>query len=106
MKRMRIVRGTLSKVLAKELPDSFDACVTDPPSTVKPVTLMRWLCRLVTPPGGIVLDPFAGSGTTGVAAIQEGFGFYMIEREQEYIELALARVKHAMKNRKSVPDAA
>jgi DNA modification methylase len=53
--------------------------------TVKPVSLMQWLCRLVTPAGGIVLDPFAGSGTTGAAAALEGFGCILIEREAEYI---------------------
>ena len=52
--------------------------------TVKPVALMRWLVRLVTPPGGIVLDPFAGSGTTAAAAAEEGFGSVLIEREPEY----------------------
>jgi site-specific DNA-methyltransferase (adenine-specific) len=52
--------------------------------TVKPVALMRWLCRLVTPPGGIVLDPFAGSGSTGQAARDEGFGCVLIEREGDY----------------------
>jgi site-specific DNA-methyltransferase (adenine-specific) len=53
--------------------------------TVKPVALMRWLCRLVTPPGGVVLDPFAGSGTTGEAARLEGFGAVLIEREAEHV---------------------
>jgi DNA modification methylase len=53
--------------------------------TVKPIKLMQWLCRLITPPGGVVLDPFAGSGTTGAAAILEGFGVILIEREAEYI---------------------
>lgn len=53
--------------------------------TVKPVDLMRWLCRLVTPPGGVVLDPFAGSGSTGVAALSEGFDVVLIEREAEYV---------------------
>lgn len=53
--------------------------------TVKPVALMQWLCRLITPPGGTVLDPFAGSGTTGQAATLEGFKSILIEREQEYI---------------------
>ena len=53
--------------------------------TVKPVKLMRWLCRLVTPPGGVVLDPFAGTGTTGQAACNEGFGAVLIEREYEYV---------------------
>lgn len=52
--------------------------------TVKPVALMRWLVRLVTPAGGLVLDPFAGSGTTGAAAIAEGRRIVMIEREAEY----------------------
>ena len=53
--------------------------------TVKPVSLMRWLVRMVTPPGGLVLDPFAGSGTTGQAALDEGFDAFLIEREREYI---------------------
>lgn len=53
--------------------------------TVKPIDLMRYLCRLVTPPGGTVLDPFAGSGTTGQAAVEEGFRAILIEREAEYI---------------------
>jgi site-specific DNA-methyltransferase (adenine-specific) len=52
--------------------------------TVKPVDLMQWLCRLVTPPGGTVLDPFAGTGTTGEAAWREGFSAVLIEREAEY----------------------
>lgn len=54
--------------------------------TVKPVDLMRWLCRLVTPPGGTVLDPFAGTGTTGEAAWREGFSAVLAEREPEYRE--------------------
>jgi site-specific DNA-methyltransferase (adenine-specific) len=52
--------------------------------TVKPVDLMQWLCRLVTPRGGTVLDPFAGTGTTGEAAFREGFNAVLIERETEY----------------------
>jgi hypothetical protein len=52
--------------------------------TVKPVDLMQWLCRLVTPKGGTVLDPFAGTGTTGEAAFREGFNAVLIEREEEY----------------------
>jgi len=52
--------------------------------TVKPVALMRWLVRMVTPPGGVVLDPFAGSGTTGAAAMAEGMRYVLIEREAEY----------------------
>jgi len=61
-------------------------------STVKPTDLMRYLCRLITPPGGIVLDPFTGSGSTGKAATAEGFRFIGIEREAEYIEIARARI--------------
>jgi site-specific DNA-methyltransferase (adenine-specific) len=52
--------------------------------TVKPITLMRWLCRLVTPPGGTVLDPFAGSGTTGAAALAEGLNCLLIEAYDDY----------------------
>jgi site-specific DNA-methyltransferase (adenine-specific) len=61
--------------------------------TVKPTDLMRYLCRLVTPPGGIVLDPFMGSGSTGKAAILEKFQFIGIEREAEYLAIAEARIK-------------
>ena len=60
--------------------------------TVKPTDLMAWLVRLVTPPGGTVLDPFAGSGSTLVAAKREGFSYVGIEQEAEYVEIAKARV--------------
>jgi site-specific DNA-methyltransferase (adenine-specific) len=60
--------------------------------TVKPVDLMRWLCRLITPRGGLVLDPFMGSGTTGVACAREGFRFIGIEREPAYMEIAKRRI--------------
>jgi site-specific DNA-methyltransferase (adenine-specific) len=60
--------------------------------TVKPTDLMRYLCRLVTPPDGVVLDPFAGSGSTGKACALEGFEFIGIEREAEYVEIARARI--------------
>jgi site-specific DNA-methyltransferase (adenine-specific) len=63
--------------------------------TVKPTDLMRYLCRLVTPPGGIVLDPFMGSGSTGKAAMLEGFGFIGIEREAAYHAIAERRVRQA-----------
>jgi site-specific DNA-methyltransferase (adenine-specific) len=65
-------------------------------ATVKPTDLMRYLCRLVTPPGGTVLDPFMGSGSTGKAAIREGFNFIGIEREAEYLEIAKARIAAAV----------
>jgi hypothetical protein len=63
--------------------------------TVKPLALMRYLCRMITPPGGTVLDPFTGSGTTGVAALQESFCFTGIEREQCYHEIAERRLSEA-----------
>jgi hypothetical protein len=63
--------------------------------TVKPTALMRYLCRLVTPPGGVVLDPFTGSGSTGKGAVLEGFRFIGIEREAEYVEIAKARIAAA-----------
>jgi site-specific DNA-methyltransferase (adenine-specific) len=63
--------------------------------TVKPTDLMCYLCRLVTPPGGVVLDPFTGSGSTGKAAMLEGFRFIGIEREAEYVEIAKARIAAA-----------
>jgi site-specific DNA-methyltransferase (adenine-specific) len=63
--------------------------------TVKPIKLMKYLCRLVTPKGGTVLDPFMGSGSTGIAAKDEGFEFIGIEREKEYFEIAERRVSVA-----------
>ena len=65
--------------------------------TVKPTDLMRYLCRLVTPPNGIILDPFTGSGSTGKAAILEGFRFVGFDMQSEYIEIASARIKDAEK---------
>ena len=64
-------------------------------ATVKPTALMRYLCRLVTPPGGLVLDPFCGSGSTGKAAVLEGFRFLGIELDPEYVEIAEARIRHS-----------
>ena len=63
--------------------------------TVKPTKLMAWLCRLLTPKGGIVLDTFLGSGTTGVSASMEGFKFIGTEMNPEYCDIALQRIKHA-----------
>ena len=65
--------------------------------TVKPVLLMEWLVRLVTPPGGLVLDPFLGSGTTGAAAVRQAYRFIGIEREAEYVEIAKRRIAHWIK---------
>lgn len=71
------------------------AAVRNHHPTVKPVRLMRWLVRLVTPPGGIVIDPFLGSGTTGVAALLEGFDFAGCEREPDFVAISEARMAHA-----------
>lgn len=62
--------------------------------TVKPTDLMAYLCRLVTPPGGVVLDPFMGSGSTGKAAMREGFRFIGIEMDESYLKIAEARIAH------------
>ncbi len=62
--------------------------------TVKPISLMRWLCRLITPPGGTILDPFMGSGSTGCAAVLEGFDFTGIEMDESYLEIARLRINH------------
>jgi site-specific DNA-methyltransferase (adenine-specific) len=64
--------------------------------TVKPLDLMRWLVRLVTPPGGVCLDPFAGSGTTAEACVLEGFRCIAIEREPTYLPLIVARLARPM----------
>ena len=66
--------------------------------TVKPTALMKFLCRLITPPSGTVLDPFMGSGSTGKAAVLEGFGFIGIEQDAEYVDIARARIAHAVQN--------
>ena len=60
--------------------------------TVKPTDLMAYLCRLVTPPGGVILDPFMGSGSTGKAALREGFRFIGCELDEGYMQIAQARL--------------
>lgn len=91
-----------AKASARERSAGLDGRNQHP--TVKPVMLMRWLVRLVTPPGGVVLDPFVGSGTTGIAAALEGFDFVGIERQgsrwvsehggDDYVSLAKTRISH------------
>jgi DNA modification methylase len=78
--------------LPQQTPRERDLAARNSHPTVKPVELMRWLCRMVTPPGGVVLDPFTGSGSTGIAALREGFSFIGIEREAEYVEIARDRI--------------
>jgi site-specific DNA-methyltransferase (adenine-specific) len=68
--------------------------------TVKPTELMKYLIRLVTPKGGVVLDPFMGSGSTGKAAVREGMEFIGIEREEEYYEIAKQRIENETNKRK------
>ena len=70
------------------------ARVRNPHPTVKPLELMRWLVALLCPPGGLVLDPFCGSGTTGAAAVLEGRRFVGIELEPAFVEIAAARIAH------------
>jgi site-specific DNA-methyltransferase (adenine-specific) len=67
--------------------------------TVKPTDLMRYLCRLITPPNGTVLDPFTGSGSTGKAAVLEGFSFIGVEQSEEYIAIAEARIQSAKEDK-------
>jgi site-specific DNA-methyltransferase (adenine-specific) len=68
--------------------------------TVKPINLMAYLCRLITPEGGIVLDPFMGSGSTGVAAQLEGFRFVGMEQDKSYFDIASARIESYEKYKK------
>lgn len=76
--------GSAARFFYSAKADSNDRIGSRHP-TVKPVDLMQWLCRLITPPGGTILDPFAGTGTTGEAACREGFNAILIEREAEYL---------------------
>lgn len=85
-------------------PGSFQSPNTDRSSenhhpTVKPTALMAYLVRLVTPPGGVVLDQFMGSGSTGKACVQEGFDFIGIDMTAEYVAIAQARIEHAQRLR-------
>lgn len=76
-------------------PRNMNADSKNPHPTVKPTELMRYLCRLVTPPGGLIVDPFAGSGSTGKAAILEGFQFIGFELDPQYTAIANARLEAA-----------
>jgi site-specific DNA-methyltransferase (adenine-specific) len=74
--------------------DPPPAAARNPHPTVKPIALMRWLVRLSSPPGGLVLDPFCGSGSTGAATVLEDRRFIGIERENTYVQIARARIAH------------
>lgn len=82
--------------------------VTKPQSnhhpTVKPLKLMQYLVRLVTPPNGICLDPFCGSGTTLMACVKEGFNYIGIEREADYVKIAEARIEWVKKQKETEPE--
>lgn len=77
---------------SKSLEERYQMKAKNHHPTVKPVALMRYLCRLITPPKGLILDPFCGSGTTGIAAKAEGFGFIGIDNNQEYCQIAEMRI--------------
>lgn len=85
--------GTAARFFYSAKADAADRLGSKHP-TVKPVDLIAYLCRLVTPPGGLVLDPFAGSGTTGMACLREGFRALLIEREAEYVADIHKRLQH------------
>ena len=72
--------------------------------TVKPTALMQYLVRLITPPNGIVLDPFMGSGSTGKACVYEGFDFIGIDQSAEYVEIARARIEFALQEKNTKED--
>lgn len=89
----RLAGGSAARFFYSAKADSDDRLGSKHP-TVKPVDLIAYLCRLVTPPGGLVLDPFAGSGTTGMACMREGFRAILIEREAEYVADIHRRLAH------------
>lgn len=90
-----------TKILASERNEHLDIFETLPKNThptVKAFVLMQFLCKLITRSGGIIIDPFMGSGSTGKAAIHNGFKFIGIEKEPAYFDMAKARIEHAYKS--------
>ena len=90
----------ISKEQYDKLPERLQKCFNkgNYHSTVKPLKLLEYLCTLTaTPTGGIVLDPFCGSGSTGIACINTDRQFIGIEMDEGYMEIAKARIKHACK---------
>ena len=75
---------------------SCDGAVENTHPTVKNRSLMRYFCKLITPPGGVVLDPFGGSGSTAIGAIEEGFNYLLIEKEAEYHAIAISRIARSL----------
>ena len=84
-----------SKASKRDRDEGLDEGEHSTHPTVKNTELMRWLCRLITPPAGVVFDPFMGSGSTGKGAAAEGFGFAGIELDADYFEIARRRVEYA-----------
>ncbi len=93
---------TMSDGVIPETHNRFSSVVKNNHPTVKPVSLMAYLCRLVTPPNGIVLDPFMGSGSTGIAARLEGFRFLGMEMDKDYFKIAESRIENYEKYRKFI----
>jgi site-specific DNA-methyltransferase (adenine-specific) len=85
--------GSAARFFYSAKADAADRCGSKHP-TVKPVDLMAYLVRLVTPPGGVTLDPFAGSGSTGMACLREGFDCILVEREAQYVADIHKRLAH------------
>lgn len=93
MMTWEVIEGNCLDIL-KDFPDRRTSGNYNHHPTVKPTTLLSYLVKLVTPPGGVVLDPFCGSGSTGKAAILEGFNFIGIEQNPEYVAIARARIEY------------
>lgn len=89
----RLDAGSAARFFYSAKADAGDRLGSKHP-TIKPVDLMRWLVRLITPPGGVVLDPFAGSGSTAMACLAEGFDFIMVEQDADSIADIRRRVAH------------
>jgi site-specific DNA-methyltransferase (adenine-specific) len=92
----------VEKITGREVTNPKESIVKNNHPTVKPVNLMTYLCRLITPQGGIVLDPFVGSGSTGIAARLEGFDFIGMEMDSDYFKIAEARIENFEKYRKFI----
>ena len=116
--KVKFVKGGLKCEECNKWKNSGNPCICDEPNfieqpfngtpnknshpTVKPVSLMAYLCRLITPPGGIVLDPFMGSGSTGIAALLEGFKFCGMENDKDYFKIAESRIANYEKYKEFV----
>jgi site-specific DNA-methyltransferase (adenine-specific) len=88
---MQTQNGTGQRSMKEGFPDTLQQ---NHHPTVKPIALMSYLCRLITPPNGIILDPFMGSGSTGKACIREGFSFVGIDKDAESVVIAEKRVEY------------